>query len=189
MTKIDTRAGWAIAAALGALVPVGAAAAGEAVSESDRFFLDEAESACRNGEFAAFLWPFANSRAVRERYTAPNVRSGAAGDARAVPAARYLAAADFPVVMIDYSYVTAASARAFEAPGGNPRQLVYVQVDFGTSGTDQRVDWVPGRFEPGEGDGPGTLIEKTGPGGYLTFRPAAGCWQLAEDIRNPAGVR
>ena len=191
MTKIDARTRWALAAALLALVPAGAAAADDAVSESDRFFLDEAAGACRNGDFPAFLWPFANSSLVRERYTAPTVRSGVAGRAADVPAPRYLTADDFPVVMIDYSYVTGASARAFEAPGGgDPGQLVYVQVEFNSASTGtERVDWVPGRFEPGEGDGPGRLIEKTGPGGTLIFRPAADCWQLAEDIRNPAGAR
>jgi hypothetical protein len=167
MTKSDGRMRWAMAAALIGLMPVGAGAA-EPVSESDRFFLDEAASACRNGDFPAFLWPFANSAAVRAHYGSTTT-------------------GDFPIVMMDYSYVTRASERLFEAEGGDPRQLVYVQVDFSTrEGGIQRVDWVPGRFEPGEGDGPGTLIEKTGPGGSLTFRPAGGCWQLAEDKRHAA---
>lgn len=191
MTKNNARLGGALAAMLCVLAPVGGAAAEDAVSESDRFFLDEAAAACRSGDFPAFLWPFANSRLVRERYTAPAVGSGVEGSARAVPANRYLAADDFPVVMIDYSYVTGASARRFDAPGGgDPGQLVTVQVEFNTASTGtERVDWVPGRFEPGEGDGPGTLIEKTGPGGYLIFRPTADCWQLTDDIRNPARAR
>lgn len=169
--KFDVRAVRAMVAALCLLAPASASAADEAVSESDRFFLDEAAGACRNGDFTAFLWPFANSEAVRARY-------GAGG------------AKDFPIVMIDYSYVTRASERLFEAKGGDASQLVYVQVDFSTSpdGT-QRVDWVPGRFEPGEGDGPGTLIEKTGPGGALHFRRTADCWRLTGDIRNPARGR
>ena len=168
---LDVRAGLAMLAALCLSAPVGASAADEAVSESDRFFLDEAAGACRNGDFAAFLWPFANSEAVRARYGAG-------------------AAKDFPIVMIDYSYVTSASARLFEAKDGDPRQLVYVQVDFRSSPDgSERADWVPGRFEPGEGDGPGTLIEKTGPGGSLRFRRTADCWRLAEDIRNPGAAR
>lgn len=170
MSKSDGRMRWAMAAALMGLAPGGAMAA-EPLSESDRFFLDEAASACRNSDFPAFLWPFANSQAVRARYGSAAVR-------------------DFPIVMMDYSYVTRASERLFAANGGDPRQLVYVQVDFSTGdGGIQRVGWVPGRFAPGEGDGPGTLIEKTGPGGALTFRPSGGCWQLADDIRNPASAR
>ncbi len=166
----NRRMGWMVAATLGLLAPVGARA-DEAVSESDRFFLDEAASACRSGDFAAFLWPFANSKLVRDRY-------GAA------------AATDFPIVMMDYSYVTSASERLFEANGGDPRQLVYVQVDFSTpSAGVERVDWVPGRFEPGEGDGPGTLIEKTGPGGSLHFSKTADCWQLTKDMRNRPHAR
>jgi hypothetical protein len=169
--KIDARTGRAMVAALCLLAPAGASAADAAASESDRFFLAEVEGACRNGDFAAFLWPFANSEAVRARYGASATK-------------------DFPIVMIDYSYVTAASARRFEAKGGDPRQLVHVQVDFTTPSPGiERVDWVPGRFEPGEGDGPGTLIEKTGPGGHLRFRRTADCWQLTGDIRNPAGAR
>ena len=186
MMKIDARLGFAIAAALCVLAPVSAAAADEALSESDRFFMEEAESACRNGDFPAFLWPFANSRPVRERYSAATIRSGIAGSARDVAAARYLDADDFPVVMIDYSYVTGESQRAFDAPGGgDPSRLVYVEVTFNTAQDErQRVDWVPGRFETGEGDGPGTLIEATGPGGHLLFYPTSECWQLVADVRN-----
>ncbi|WP_447765276.1 hypothetical protein [Sphingopyxis panaciterrae] len=167
----------ALAAALFALVPAGSAMADEVGNDltrsRDRHFLDEAASACRSGDFPAFLWPFANSSAVRAHYGA----SAAAID-------------DFPIVMIDYSYVTRASERLFDANGGDPRQLVYVQVDLST-GADgiERVDWAPGRFEPGEGDGPGTLIEKTGPGGSLHFRKTADCWRLDKDIRNRAGAR
>lgn len=171
MMKINARPGFAMAAALCVLAPAGVAAADGALSESDRFFLGEAESACRNGDFPAFLWPFANSQAVRARYGASAMK-------------------DFPIVMIDYSYVTSASERLFEAKGGDPRQLVYVQVDFSAPSSGvERVDWVPGRFEPGEGDGPGTLIETTGPGGYLQFRRAGDCWQLTENIRNPGRAR
>ena len=173
----DTRARRATAAALFLLAPaaaVAAPAAEETVSESDRFFLDEAASACRNGDFPAFLWPYANSQLVRARY-----RGAAEGTAD-----------DFPIMMIDYSYVTSASARRFEAPGGDPRQLVHVQIDFSTpSAGVERVDWVPGRFEPGEGDGPGTLIEKTGPGGSLYFTKTADCWRLTRDVGNPPSAR
>lgn len=174
--KFDARTRRTMAAALCLLAPATAAAADEPVSESDRFFLDEAAGACRNGDFPAFLWPFANSKMVRERY-------GVAAEA-----AR--AADDFPIVMIDYSYVTSASARRFEAPGGDAGQLVYVQIDFSTpSAGVERVAWVPGRFEPGEGDGPGTLIERTGPGGSLHFKKTADCWQLTRDIRNLPSAR
>lgn len=164
MKKIDARTGWAIATAMWLAFPV-VVSAGEAVSEDDRFFLDEAASACRSGDFPAFLWPFANSRKVREFYGATNTD-------------------DFPIVMIDYSYVTSASEKIFEAKG-DARWLVTVQVDFSTpSAGVERVDWVPGRFEPGEGDGPGTLIARTGPGGSLHFTKTANCWKLTSDIRN-----
>lgn len=191
MTKINARLGRALAVMLCVLAPVGAAAAEDAVSESDRFFLDEAAGACRSGDFSAFLWPFANSRLVRERYTSLHVAAGAPGRTREVPKERYLAADDFPIMMFDFTYVTSASARAFEAPGGgDPRQLVYVEVEFGMSSDGSaRADWLPGRFEPGEGDELGALIEQTGPGGSLQFQRTADCWQLIGDMRNPAGAR
>lgn len=191
MTKTNARLGRALAAMLCVLAPVGAAAAEDAESESDRFFLDEAAGACRSGDFDAFLWPFANSRLVRERYTSLYVAAGAPGRTREVSKERYLAADDFPIVMIDYTYVTAASARAFDAPGGgDPHKLVYVQVESRTSADGvEQADWLPGRFEPGEGDELGALIEQTGPGGSLQFQRTADCWQLIGDMRNPAGAR
>lgn len=39
-------------------------------------------------------------------------------------------AGDFPIVMIDDRHATRASARLFQATGGDARQLIYVQVDF-----------------------------------------------------------
>lgn len=186
MIRIDRRSRWVIAAALGLLAPM-ASAADTVPGDSDRFHLDEAARACGERDFAAFVWPFANSRAVRERHSAPKVRLGEGGKVRAMPAQAYLDRDDFPIAMIDYSYVTGASLRAFEAPGGgDPAALAYVQVDFSdASGGRQRADWTEGRFEPGEGDGPGTLIERTGTSGSLIFAPAGDCWQLVEDIRHP----
>lgn len=165
-------------------VLAGPARAGGETSESDRFFAEMAEAACRDDDFHAFLWPFANSRAVRERHVAPSVFVGSSSDSRAIAAADYLAADDFPILMIDHSYVTAASARLFDAEGGRADQLVYVELEVNTAQDERRrVDWTPGRFEPDEGDGPGTLIEATGPGGHLLFSRSGDCWRLTGDIR------
>ena len=188
--KTDMRMLLTMALALGALAPAGGVAAADPVlDESDRFFLDMATEACRSGDFPAFLWPFANSRVVRDRYTAPQVESGVEGRTERVATRAYLDRDAFPIAMMDYSYVTGESQRAFDAPGGgDPAKLVYVQVTFNPAQDErQRVDWVPGRFETGEGDGPGTLIEATGPGGHLLFYPTTECWQLVADVRNPGG--
>lgn len=184
--KIDRRAGQAIVAAI-ALLASTASAADAVPDDGDRFHMEEAGRACSEHDFPAFVWPFANSRAVRERHSAPNIRVTEAGKTRDVPAKAYLGRDDFPIAMIDYSYVTGPSIRAFEAPGGgDPAVLAYVQVDFAAApGGRQRADWTEGRFEPGEGDGPGTLIERTGTSGSLIFEPTGGCWRLVEDIRNP----
>lgn len=185
--------GWAMAIAAAFTVAPGshaaaAAANGDVDRESEKMFVEMADSACGAENFPEFLWSFANSPTVRARYSAPTIQAGVEGSAVAVPAAQYLDRDDFPIVMMDYSYVTGDSQRRFDAPGGgDPAQLVHVEVEFNTASDDRhRVDWVPGRFEPGEGDGPGTLIAATGPGGYLLFHPTADCWQLAGDIRNPA---
>lgn len=187
MNTTERRFGWAMAAMLGVCAPA-VSAADIAADDSERFHAEEAERACGAHDFPAFVWPFANSSALRARHVAASVRVTEAGSTRAVPASAYLARGDFPIAMIDYSYVTAASMRAFEAPGGgDPAALSYVQVDFGDApGGRQRVDWTEGRFEPDEGDGPGTLVERTGTSGALIFEPAGGCWRLVEDIRNPA---
>lgn len=191
MKRVERHIGWAMAAVLGLLAPA-ASAADAALDESDRFHLDEAKGACSAQDFPAFVWPFANSRAVRARHSAASIRVTEAGRARDLPAKAYLDRGDFPIAMIDYSYVTGASIRAFEAPGGgDPAVLAYVEVDFvDAPGGRRRADWTEGRFEPGEGDGPGTLIERTGTSGSLVFEPAGGCWRLVEDIRNaPVGAR
>ncbi|WP_428684495.1 hypothetical protein [Sphingopyxis sp.] len=177
------------AAAACALMFAAVPVAANADAESDALFLDMAKEACANGDFSAFLWPYANSAPVRERYTAATVGTGSDSKSRDVPRADYLAANDFPILMIDYSYVTGDSARRFDTDG-DASKLVYTEVEFNTAQDErQRVDWQPGRFEPGEGDGPGTLIEKTGPGGYLLFSPTADCWQLTADIREAPAAR
>ncbi|MDZ3830750.1 MAG: hypothetical protein U0S50_02895 [Sphingopyxis sp.] len=186
-----SRNGWcgtAAALLLVAVAPVAAAdaGAGAATDEGDKMFLDMAQQACQAADFPSLLWPFANSAAVRARYSAASVRHGVAGSSQVESAAAYAKRDAFPIVMIDFSYVTRDSMRRFEAADGDPDQLVPVQIEFnGSSDNRYRVDWLPGRFEPGEGDGPGTLIAATGPGGYLLFRPTRDCWELVEDIRNP----
>lgn len=186
MSKAERRFGWAMAAMLG-LCASAVSVADAASDESDRFHAEEAQRACGDHDFPAFVWPFANSAALRARHVAANVRVSEAGSTRVQPASAYLGRGDFPLAMIDYSYVTGASMRAFEASGGrDPAVLAYVQVDFGDApGGRQRVDWTEGRFEPDEGDGPGTLIERRGTSGSLIFEPTDGCWRLVADIRNP----
>ena len=190
MTRTERHIGRLMAAALGLFAST-VWVADTTLDESDRFHLAEAKGACDRQDFPAFVWPFANSRAVRERHSAARIRVTEGGRTRDVSAAAYIDRGDFPIAMIDYSYVTGPSIRAFEAPaGGDPALLAYVEVDFHDApGGRRRADWTEGRFEPGEGDGPGTLIERTGTSGSLVFEPAGGCWRLVEDIRNPAITR
>lgn len=152
--------------------------------DADALFLEMAAGACNSDDFAALLWPFANSASVRDNFSAHMIVTSDDPARAPIPIDAYLARDDFPIVMIDFRYVTTESFRRFEAAGGDASLLVPVDVQINTAQDErQRVDWAPARFEPGEGDGPGTLIETIGPGGHLLFSPTRDCWQLTADIR------
>lgn len=162
-------------------------------TESDRLWLATAASACRNKEFKDFFRAFSGSRVVRARYTAPIVDVGDAGKSIKMNRARYIAQKNYPLAMVDHFFVTAQTARPFSSTDGEPNTRRYVQVEINQSSDNRgRVDWLPGIFEinlrsaseePMEGLG--DLLRKTGPGGYLLFRPNRRCWELVEDITFP----
>lgn len=175
----------------------GAGAGGGAVpssGESDRLRLGMAEAACRAGDFEGFFFAFSGSAAVRARYTAAEVGAGVRGSSRLMARRDYLDGRSYPIATIDMSFVTAASAAAFARGGGvDPKLLRPVALEFNTAGDNRRrVDWATGTFEQdldpppaGLEEGPGALIDGSGPGGTLLFRPTATCWELFDDIDNP----
>lgn len=194
-------------AAAGAAVPeagrgvadtAGAAAPKEQVArtmtESDRLFLKMADGACNAVDFASFFKAFSGSWAVREKYSAATVNYGMTGKSRAVPRSEYLGLDDFPVAPMDYDFVTAESAAAFDSkPGASWRDLSYVSLEFNTANDNRRrVDWLPGIFQkhqtpppPELEEGLGEMVRATGGGGTLLFFPTETCWDLVEDVRNP----
>jgi hypothetical protein len=162
--------------------------------ESDRLRLDMAEAACRARDFQGFFFAFSGSAAVRARYTAAEVGTGVRGSSRLVTRRDYLDQQSYPIATIDMAFVTAASAAAFaRGEGADPKLLRHVELAFNeASDNRQRIDWTPGIFEkdldpppPHLEEGLGALVEATGPGGTLLFRPTATCWELFEDVRNP----
>ncbi len=162
--------------------------------ESDRLRLDMAAAACRADDFEGFFFAFSGSAAVRARYTAVEVGAGVRGSSRLMTRRDYLDRQSYPIATIDMSFVTAASAAAFARGGGNdPKLLRPVALEFNTAGDNRRgVDWATGTFEqdldPPPADleeGPGALIEDSGPSGTLLFRPTATCWELFDDVQNP----
>lgn len=181
----------------GGTVVAAAAASGaakQAMTESDRLFLDMADGACNAVDFSSFFKAFTGSWAVRAKYTAATVTHGMTGQSRSLPRRDYLALNDFPIAPMDYDYVTAASAAAFEGkPDASWRDLSYVQLEFNTANDNRRrVDWLPGIFQkhqtpppPELEEGLGELVRATGGGGTLLFFPTETCWELVEDVRNP----
>lgn len=175
----------------------GAAARGKAeqtMTESDRLFLEMADGACNAVDFESFFKAFSGSWAVREKYTAATVTYGMTGESAAQPRRSYLDRNEFPIAPMDYEFVTAASAAAFESkPDASWRDLSYVQLEFNTANDNRRrVDWLPGIFQkhqtpppPELEEGLGELVRATGGGGTLLFFPTETCWELVEDVRNP----
>jgi len=175
----------------------GAAASGkaeQAMTESDRLFLEMADRACNAVDFESFFKAYSGSWAVRAKYTAATVTHGPTGKSRAEPRAAYLDQNAFPIAPMDYDFVTAESAAAFETkPDASWRDLSYVQLEFNTANDNRRrVDWLPGIFQkhqtpppPELEEGLGELVRATGGGGTLLFFPTETCWELVEDVRNP----
>ena len=162
-----------------ALAPV-AAAAPDAVSETDRFALDSAAAACADGEFAAFFRAFALSPAVRLKYAAPEIAvTTANGETRRVPRENY---DGFPIATIDYYWVSADSAAAFEKDPDAGFQHVALEFNQGQNEV-WSVEWVRVRYDgPSEDDELGNVVETIGAPGQLLFSPTDTCWALTDDI-------
>jgi hypothetical protein len=165
------------------------------MTESDRLFLEMADGACNAVDFPSFFKAFSGSWAVRAKYTAATVEQGVTGQSRSETRRDYLGRDAFPVAPMDYEFVTAASAAAFEAkPDASWRDLSYVRLEFNTANDNRRrVDWLPGIFQkhqtpppPELEEGLGELVRATGGGGTLLFYPTETCWELVGDMRNPA---
>ncbi len=141
-----------------------------ALTETDRMMLEQAASACKNGEFKPFLEAALRSKPVRLRYFTKPVNTATG--------ARPVESYSFPFQIMDYNYVTVGSVEKA------PRAWEYVQLDINQA-QDERVsvDWVRIDFgKNGNDEGETPEDDKTyGPRGQLLFYPTNECWTLLED--------
>ena len=136
-----------------------------------RTFLQEAESACRQGEFSEYLFYMAGSREA-SHFAAPQVRVTREGRTRNVPRSTWRG---LSIATIDWYYI--ASDGDADAP-----DYLDVQMRELRPGT-WRVDWVRARYDrTGEGDSLGNVVETYGPLGHYLFARAGDCWQITDDV-------
>ncbi len=151
-----------------------------ALSETDTYALEMAESACASQDFSALFEAMARSDMVRAKYSAPTINVVIDGATKSVAADNY---ADFPIALLDYSWVTRASVLASEA---DPATVIEnVEKELNQSKANQwAVEWQVVRYGPPSEDNEiGEIIERIGKPGVLSFEPYDGCWRLIEDFR------
>jgi hypothetical protein len=173
-----------IALALALAVAAGPAAAAETVPDSE--ILQMAKAACDGKDFASLFGHFAQTKAVRLAYTAPEVQIRSIDHPdrilQTVPGRDYR---DFKIAMVDYSYVDADSADRFFAHKSETLEDLKVDMTETADGA-YRVAYVKVEYGPpsgDDGDEQGAIIRTYGhPGAYL-FEPRGGCWQLTQDLR------
>ncbi len=146
--------------------------------EGVRTFAEEAENACRQGDFPEFLFYVASSREA-PRFAAPQVRVTRNRRTRDGPPAAYRG---FAIATIDWYYIAA---------DGDPdaRDYLDVQMRETRPGT-WRVDWVRARFDhSAEGDSLGNVVETYGPRGHYLFSRVGNCWQITDDVLEADNAR
>lgn len=114
----------------GMMAASGQAQTGEAVN-ADRFALERAEAACRDQDFATLLEAITMSEVARAKYSAGLVGVVRGGVVTQVPRAEYQ---DFPLGMLDYTWVTQASMKAWTPKGG---QFDTLEVEMNQSQSNQ----------------------------------------------------
>lgn len=156
--------------------------AGAQTLDTVSFMFEAATEACARDDARAFIQAIAFSPEVARRFMATAIDRLENGTSRRVSADAY---GDLPIAMIDYSWVTRASAR--RVIEGQSGELEHVTVEINQS-SDNRivVDWVPVSGGPAPGDDPsGAEPKPVGPGGSLLFHPTDDCWTLVQDRREP----
>mgnify|MGYP003430849543 CR=1 FL=1 len=143
---------------------------------------NQAEAACKNYEFNSFFEAFLRSDKVRAKYSAGQVAKVRDGVSETVAGSAYR---DFPLGMLEYSWVTADSVRKNEA--GLPPPYEYVELEINVAGDRRaRVDWVRMGYKNGSPDEGGEEDDRTGAygkPGYLLFYPTDACWELVQDTQ------
>ena len=116
----------------------GSGTADQDLSPSDRINLDQAENACMNGDYRTFFNAFAQSAAVREKYSAARITRSVLNAHGKVISSQTLRPEEyrtFPVLLIDYDYKPAKPSRAGDAEE-------YLDLQFNQSqNNDISVEW------------------------------------------------
>ncbi len=145
------------------------------LSDADRTHLGLAETACKSRDFPSLLEAMANSDAVVQRYSAPKIDVTTNGAVKQVDRADYRR---FPISIIDYMWVTRASAAA--ALKNSNAKLKYLSIDQkNIQNNGWRVDFFPTDEAGGE------PIRNAKPSGSLLFEPTDTCWQLTLETDRP----
>lgn len=151
-------------------------------TETDVLMLETAKTACEAQDFRGFFEAFVRSPFVRDAYSASTISRTVAGITTKVPRESYIGT-EFPIALMDYYWVSAASARAVSADPKAPYE--HLKMEFNQSQTDiWRVDWqrvtYDGKSEGG--DDLGNVTGTSGAPGYVLFNPTTDCWQLTDDV-------
>ncbi|MET3926882.1 hypothetical protein [Devosia sp. 2618] len=150
----------------------------ETLTDTDRFALEMATTACTEGNVAELVRAMALSQVVVEHYSAETISVTRNGETKQVARGDYV----FPIGMLDYSFFTPESVAAWESD--DAAELTYLELEFNQSQSEQwAVDWVPVRWEgESEGEDPGDVAIPIGQPGTLLFQPVGTCWQLDDDF-------
>jgi len=142
----------------------------------------QAQTACNTYDFKGVFEAFLRSDKVRTKYSARQIDRVRDGTSVPVAGSAYN---DFPLGMLDYSWVTAESVRRNEA--GLPPPYEYVELEINIAGDRRaRVDWVRMGYKNGSPDEGGEGDDRTGAygkPGYLLFYPTDACWELVQDTQ------
>lgn len=138
------------------------------LSEQDSTFLDMASGACVAQDFSGLFEAMARSDAVVRRYSSDKITLAGNGEVREIDHDGYH---DFPVALLDYSWVTRASAAA--AGQSSNAQIQFLSLEMNQSQENSwRVDYA---LADEEGGSP---VPNGKPSGSLLFEPKGNCWEL-----------
>lgn len=139
--------------------------------DTDTGWMEQAQSACKDNDFAGFSEAFFRSPFVQRHFLALSVQV-VRPHASPVKIARhnYLPP---PISRLDDIHI-------FEDGSKDPEKLHLAVKPL--PGGDFAVHWMRAEYDDQRaGDGPGYLVRTYGPKGRLTFHKAEQCWQLTED--------
>ncbi|QDG93760.1 hypothetical protein NIBR502774_14230 (plasmid) [Rhizobium sp. NIBRBAC000502774] len=145
-----------------------------AVSEADSTALEMAQDACSRQDFSGLFEAMARSDAVVRRHSSSKIALAGPGKVREIERDSYR---DFPVAMLDYSWVTPASLAASEKNPNARMQFLSVKMN-----QSQKNSWgVDYALADEEGGSP---VRNGKPSGSLLFEAKGNCWELVSETSN-----